>query len=82
MAKARNSSSVADGYFTEKELETLELRVAEIKLWKENAEKDQKEQPMYEMPKLTTRYFVLLRFIQRGGIFRVCIFYRNILVAS
>ncbi len=51
----RNSSSVADGYFTEVELESLEKKVAEIKSWKENAEKEQKEQPMSEMPKLTTR---------------------------
>ncbi len=52
----RNSSSVADGYFTEVELESLEKKVAEIKSWKENAEKEQKAQPMSEMPKLTTRY--------------------------
>jgi hypothetical protein len=55
LGKARNSSSVADGYFTEKELETLELKVAEIKSWKEAAEKEQADQPMHEMPKLTTR---------------------------
>ena len=56
LAKARNSSSVADGYFTEVELETLEKKVADIKAWKENAEKDQNQQPMWEMPKLTTRF--------------------------
>ena len=55
MAKAKNSTSVADGYFTETELETLEKKVAEIKAWKENAEREQSAQPMYEMPKLTTR---------------------------
>jgi hypothetical protein len=55
LGKAKNSTSVADGYFTATELETLEKKVAEIKLWKEAAEKDQKDQPMHEMPKLTTR---------------------------
>ena len=61
LGKARNSSSVADGYFTEVELETLEKKVADIKAWKENVEKDQKEQPMWEMPKLTTRYVVAVK---------------------
>ena len=62
MAKAKNSTSVVDGYFTETELETLEKKVAEIKLWKENAERDQAAQPKHEMPKLTTRYLLSLIF--------------------
>ena len=49
------STGIVDGYFTATELETLEKKLAEIKLWKEQAEKDQAAQPMHEMPKLTTR---------------------------
>jgi len=51
------STGIVDGYFTATELETLEKKLAEIKLWKEQAEKDQAAQPMHEMPKMTTRYY-------------------------
>lgn len=43
-----------DGYFTQAELDILDKKLADIKTWKENAEKEQGSQPMYEMPKLTT----------------------------
>ncbi len=43
-----------DGYFTQAELDVLDKKLADIKVWKENAEKEQDAQPMHEMPKLTT----------------------------
>ena len=53
-AKAKNSSGVVDGYFTQEELDKLEKKITETIEWRDQALKDQEAQPMHEMPKMTT----------------------------
>merc|ERR1712111_152044 len=52
--KAKNSTGVVDGYFTQDELDKLEQKLKDIVEWRDNALKDQEAQPMSEMPKMTT----------------------------
>merc|ERR1719328_890411 len=54
LAKAKNSSGVVDGYFTQDELDKLEKKLKETIEWRDQAVKDQEAQPMHEMPKMTT----------------------------
>ena len=54
IAKAKNSSGVVDGYFTQDELDKLEKKLKETIEWRDQAVKDQEAQPMHEMPKMTT----------------------------
>jgi len=54
LSKAKNSSGIVDGYFTQEEIDKLESKIKEINEWRDQAVKDQEAQPMYEMPKLTT----------------------------
>ena len=54
VAKAKNSSGVVDGYFTQEELDKLEKKLKETVEWRDQAVKDQEAQPMHEMPKMTT----------------------------
>merc|ERR1712008_119686 len=54
LSKAKNSSGIVDGYFTQEEIDKLETKINEINEWRDQAVKDQEAQPMYEMPKLTT----------------------------
>merc|ERR1712228_18686 len=49
--KAKNSTGIVDGYFTQEEIDKLESKIKE---WRDQAIKDQEAQPMYEMPKMTT----------------------------
>merc|ERR1712083_842979 len=52
--KAKNSTGIVDGYFTQEELDKLANKIKETKDWRDQALKDQEAQPMYEMPKMTT----------------------------
>ena len=54
LGKAKNSTGVVDGYFTQEELDKLEKKINEIIEWRDQALKDQEAQPHYEMPKMTT----------------------------
>merc|ERR1719415_97426 len=54
LGKAKNSTGVVDGYFTQEELDKLEKKIKETIEWRDQALKDQEAQPMYEMPKMTT----------------------------
>ena len=54
LGKAKNSTGVVDGYFTQEELDKLEKKIKEIIEWRDQALKDQEAQPHYEMPKMTT----------------------------
>ena len=52
--KAKNSTGVVDGYFTQDELDKLEQKLKDIVEWRDKALKEQEAQPMSEMPKMTT----------------------------
>merc|ERR1711997_1092206 len=52
--KAKNSTGIVDGYFTQEEIDKLEKKIKETIEWRDEALKDQEAQPMYEMPKMTT----------------------------
>jgi hypothetical protein len=54
LGKAKNSTGVVDGYFTQEEIDKLEKKIKEIVEWRDQALKDQEAQPHYEMPKMTT----------------------------
>merc|ERR1712037_616924 len=54
LSKAKNSTGIVDGYFTQEEIDKLESKIKEINEWRDQAVKDQEAQPMYEMPKMTT----------------------------
>merc|ERR1712223_1290402 len=54
LSKARNSTGIVDGYFTQEEIDKLDNKIKETKDWRDQALKDQEAQPMYEMPKMTT----------------------------
>jgi hypothetical protein len=54
LSKAKNSTGVVDGYFTQDEVDKLEEKINEINEWRAKAIKDQDAQPMSEMPQLTT----------------------------
>ncbi len=53
LAKAKNSTGVVDGYFTQEELDKLEKKITETKEWRNTALEEQEKQPKYEMPKMT-----------------------------
>merc|ERR1712012_931227 len=53
-SKAKNSSGIVDGYFTQEEIDKLESEIKKTIEWRDQALKDQEAQPMYEMPKMTT----------------------------
>ncbi|XP_059087977.1 hypoxia up-regulated protein 1-like isoform X2 [Tigriopus californicus] len=52
LGKAKNKTG-EDGFFTEKELETLEKKIQDITKWRDDKLADQDLQPMSEMPKMT-----------------------------
>merc|ERR1712141_257262 len=54
LSKAKNSTGIVDGYFTQEEIDKLDTKIKETKDWRDQALKDQEAQPMYEMPKMTT----------------------------
>merc|ERR1712223_345608 len=54
LSKAKNSTGIVDGYFTQEEIDKLDNKIKETKDWRDQALKDQEAQPMYEMPKMTT----------------------------
>merc|ERR1719319_467907 len=54
LSKAKNSTGIVDGYFTQEEIDKLESKIKEINEWRDQAIKEQEAQPMYEMPKMTT----------------------------
>merc|ERR1711997_1226505 len=54
LSKAKNSTGIVDGYFTQEEIDKLEKKIKETIEWRDQALKDQEAQPMYEMPKMTT----------------------------
>merc|ERR1711909_138640 len=53
LKKARNNTEGSEGLFTHTELDVLSEKIRGIQSWVLTSEKEQKAQPLHEMPKMT-----------------------------